>query len=61
MAKRTDKNAKGEKLLIALNKGFEENAKNGGSKKPLIFTESTRTQNYIKDILETTEYAGKLY
>ena len=60
LAKRTDKNAKGEKLLIALNKGFEENAKNGGSKKALIFTESTRTQNYIKDILETTEYAGKL-
>lgn len=60
LAKETDKNAKGEKLLIALNKGFEENAKSGGSKKALIFTESVRTQKYVQSILESTEYAGKI-
>lgn len=60
LAQKTDKNAKGEKLLIALNKGFEENAKNGGKKKALIFTESTRTQKYMQEILEKTEYANKL-
>lgn len=60
LAKETTSNAKGEKLLIALNKGFEENAKNGGSKKALIFTESVRTQNYVESILKATEYADKI-
>lgn len=60
LAKEIDKNAKGDKLLIALNKGFEANTKNGGSKKALIFTESTKTQKYIKEILEATEYANKI-
>jgi len=60
LANSIEKNAKGEKLLTALEKGFEENAKNGGSKKALIFTESTRTQLYLKDILEKTKYSGKV-
>lgn len=60
LARKIDKNAKGEKLLTALEKGFSENAKNGGSKKALIFTESTRTQKYLKKILENTKYKGKI-
>ena len=55
-----EKNAKGEKLLTALQKGFDANAKNGGNKKALIFTESTRTQQYLSDILEKTKYKGKI-
>ena len=54
-----EKNAKGEKLLTALNRGFEENIKRGGNKKALIFTESTRTQTYVKKILDR-EYNGKV-
>lgn len=60
LAMSIEKNAKGEKLLTALEKGFEENSKNGGNKKALIFTESTRTQTYLKEILEKTEYKGKV-
>jgi len=60
LAKSVDKNAKGEKLLTALERGFAENAKNGGLKKALIFTESTKTQMYLKEILDKTEYKGKI-
>ncbi len=60
LAKKIDKNAKGEKLLTALEKGFSENTKNGGSKKALIFTESTRTQQYLQRVLEKTKYSGKI-
>src|SRR5574344_1429377 len=60
LAIKIDKNAKGEKLLTALEKGFIANSKNGGNKKALIFTESTRTQTYLKEILDKTKYAGKI-
>lgn len=60
LAKKIDKNAKGEKLLTALEKGFVANSKNGGNNKCLIFTESTRTQQYLYRILEQTKYKGKI-
>ncbi len=60
LAKKIDKNAKGEKLLTALEKGFTTNSKNGGNNKCLIFTESTRTQQYLYRILEQTKYKGKI-
>lgn len=60
LAKKINKNAKGEKLLTALEKGFFENTKNGGTKKALIFTESTRTQQYLQRELERTKYKGKI-
>ena len=60
LAQKIEKNAKGEKLLTALEKGFSENAKNGGTKKALIFTESTRTQQYLCEILSKTEYKDKI-
>ena len=59
LATSIERNAKGEKLLTALNRGFEENIKRGGNKKALIFTESTRTQAYVKKILDR-EYKGKV-
>ncbi len=32
----------------------------GASRKAVIFTESRRTQDYLKDFLETNGYAGKI-
>lgn len=60
LAKSIQVNSKGEKLFTALQKGFEEASQKGASKKAIIFTESTRTQNYLKDILESRGYAGKV-
>ncbi|MEZ4908230.1 MAG: SNF2-related protein [Saprospiraceae bacterium] len=47
LANSIEHNAKGEKLLIALDKGFEKLLELGANKKALIFTESTRTQHYL--------------
>lgn len=54
------KNSKGEALRIALSKGFAETESKGGKRKAVIFTESRRTQEYLRQILETTKYAGKI-
>lgn len=47
-------------LLSALEKSFEMQAANGASRKALIFTESTRTQAYLKDFLEANGYKDKI-
>lgn len=60
LAKSITKNSKGEVLLTALKKGFSQAAEKGGNKKALIFTESTRTQEYLRTILENTEHKGKI-
>lgn len=54
------KNSKGNVLLKALEKGFEKLSQLGASKKAVIFTESTRTQKYLLQILEESEYKGKV-
>jgi SNF2 family DNA or RNA helicase len=53
-------NSKGQVLLTALKKGFLLADEKGGNRKALIFTESTRTQGYLKEILEKTEFKGKI-
>lgn len=53
-------NAKGEKLLVALSKGFEKLDEIGGNQKAIIFTESRRTQSYLFDLLEKNGYGGKV-
>jgi ERCC4-related helicase len=53
-------NSKGEKLITALSRGFAEAEKLGASRKAIIFTESIRTQNYLKQILETRGYSGQI-
>jgi SNF2-related domain/Helicase conserved C-terminal domain len=53
-------NAKGEALLLALKKGFEKAAQLGAPSKALIFTESRRTQRYLKELLQTNGYAGSI-
>ena len=47
-------------LLSALEIGFTEMAKNGAARKALIFTESRRTQEYLKNFLEGNGYAGRV-
>lgn len=54
------KNSKGEVLLAALKRGFAAAIEKGAQKKAIIFTESRRTQEYLRALLETTEYAGKI-
>ena len=60
LAKSIIKNSKGDVLLTALQKGFEESEKKGALKKAIIFTESRRTQSYILEILSQTEYSDKI-
>ena len=60
LAESIKQNAKGQVLLTALNKGFQEMKKIGAPEKALIFTESTRTQEYIYSILQDTEYKDKI-
>lgn len=52
MAVRIRDNAKGEALLVALNKAFEELDRLGAPRKALIFTESRRTQDYLLSLLK---------
>ena len=51
-------NVKGEKLLTALKEGFGKMDKQA-SKKAIIFTESTRTQNYLFNLLNE-QYPKKI-
>jgi ERCC4-related helicase len=54
-------NAKGEKLLLALESGFERLRDLKAPQKALIFTESKRTQAYLYKLLnETEECKGKV-
>ncbi|MGL4853377.1 MAG: SNF2-related protein [Phocaeicola sp.] len=53
-------NSKGECLLKALTIAFENKRSKGEPEKALIFTESTRTQDYIKQLLERNGYRGKI-
>jgi len=55
------KNSKGERLQTALKRGLAEAKKKGGAEKAIIFTESTRTQEYVRSILESVlHYKGKI-
>ncbi len=60
LARSIQKNSKGEALLTALQRGFAMAQEKGANRKAIIFTESTRTQQYLKQILENTEYKNKL-
>ena len=65
LAQSIDRNSKGDNLIAALQKGLqaiEESTAIDGSgkkanKKAIIFTESVRTQKYIQQLLEQTEFA----
>jgi ERCC4-related helicase len=61
LAARITSNAKGDALLTALKRAFESNQNLAGSaRKAVIFTESVRTQSYLKTLLESNGYAGRV-
>jgi len=47
-------------LLQALEIGFQKMSEMGAAQKTVIFTESRRTQNYLKDFLDANGYAGRV-
>lgn len=53
-------NEKGKALLVALANGFAKLRELGANDKAVIFTESRRTQQYLKEMLEENGYAGKI-
>jgi len=59
-ARRIGVDAKSQTLLTALEIGFKEMAAIGAAKKALIFTESRRTQDYLKAYLEANGYRGQI-
>jgi hypothetical protein len=60
LARTIPKDTKSDALLQALDRGFEESVKNGAARKALIFTESKRTQTYLKDFLENNGFKHKI-
>ncbi len=52
--------SKTQQLLTALETGFNEMEKMGAARKAIIFTESRRTQEYVKTYLKGNGYEGKL-
>lgn len=60
MAEGIKTDSKSNALLTALETGFESMENMGAQKKALIFTESRRTQEYLKNFLDSNGYAGKI-
>jgi ERCC4-related helicase len=52
--------AKGDDLLAALRVGFAQVEENKGQRKAVIFTESTRTQQYVLGLLNAGGYEGQV-
>ncbi len=59
LASSIDGNAKGKALLECLPGVLTEIAGKGGQRKAVIFTESVRTQAYLRDLLERNGFAGQ--
>lgn len=53
-------NAKGDALIKIFDRAFEDVHLRGGARKAVIFTESVRTQQYLKTLLSENGYEGKL-
>ena len=52
--------AKTRALLTALQIGFDEMEKIGALRKAVVFTESRRTQEYLRNFLEANGYGGRI-
>ncbi|HCM15580.1 MAG TPA: ATP-dependent helicase [Candidatus Cloacimonas sp.] len=52
--------SKSKALLTALDIGFSQMQKMGAARKAVVFTESRRTQAWLKDYLEANGYAGEV-
>ena len=51
---------KAKALLTALKSGFNRMEELGAARKALVFTESSRTQRYLKEFLEENGYRGRI-
>jgi hypothetical protein len=51
---------KARSLLMAMEIGFSKMIEMGAAQKAVIFTESRRTQSYLKDFLDANGFAGKV-
>jgi len=61
LAQAIEHNAKGDALIEGLRRGFEALRANSAPDKAVIFTESTRTQKYLFEILNSIpDYQGKV-
>jgi adenine-specific DNA-methyltransferase len=60
LAESITENSKGSALLVALERGFEMAREVGSPEKALVFTESRRTQAYLKRLLEEHGHAGRV-
>jgi len=61
LAESIEHNAKGEKLIQALDEAFAKMRELNAPEKAIIFTESTRTQDYLYELLENnSQFAGKI-
>ena len=60
IAKTIEVDTKVKALLLALEKGFEAQAKLGANKKSIIFTESKRTQEFLFEYLENHGFKNKV-
>lgn len=52
--------SKTKRLKEGIERGFTEAAKMGAKRKVIVFTESRRTQQYLKDYLDANGYTGKV-
>lgn len=60
LAESIHKNAKGDALLMALEKAFSHSGKMGWNKKAVVFTESRRTQDYLLRLLSGNGYKDQI-
>ncbi|MFQ5752576.1 MAG: SNF2-related protein, partial [bacterium] len=60
LAKSIGTDTKTKALLKALDVGFKEMEERGAAKKAIIFTESRRTQDYLKTYLDTNGFGGQV-
>jgi ERCC4-related helicase len=60
LARSITKNAKGEELLKQLPKVLGQIEAKGGARKAVIFTESVRTQHYLRNLLEDHGYMNRI-
>lgn len=60
LAKNIDVDTKTKTLLTAIDLGFQEMEKMGAARKAVIFSESRRTQDYLKAYLDANGFEGKV-
>src|SRR5690606_4492492 len=60
LARSIRRNAKGDALVRALQRSFDVAREHGWPDKAVIFTESRRTQTYLKELLEEAGFVGKI-